>query len=269
MLQILIQLVISPLKPRLIQIRDALIAVHRNIHSDCFERKQQTSVNNHLTQLNLHRQKSAVILERRKSIQDVIVDLLASFDSLRVIGQFKCPTQAERELQRDFNGVIFLSVNNIRKVASTVSRIRGLWPESKLVGFSDYFSYEPASEFMRSGGTGYFTCHDSTDDINNVITESVSGRSQVCSKLANQVVQNWLHCSVGNIFSPMLADLTQREHDIFWFIGHGYAAQEIASRLNLSVKTVETHQVNVCRKLKLPGQREFRKAATKYLLENR
>ena len=59
--------------------------------------------------------------------------------------------------------------------------------------------------------------------------------------------------------------LTQRERDVLRHIAEGHANKQIAQALNLSVRTVETHRLNIKRKLGIDGQAEL----IKYAVENR
>ena len=59
--------------------------------------------------------------------------------------------------------------------------------------------------------------------------------------------------------------LTQRERDVLRHIASGQANKQIAHTLGLSVRTVETHRLNIKRKLGIDGQAEL----IKYAVENR
>ena len=67
--------------------------------------------------------------------------------------------------------------------------------------------------------------------------------------------------------APAAADpdrdqLTPREREVLRLIARGYAYKEVARRLNLSVKTVETHVSSVLRKLQLSSRHELTRWAT-------
>ena len=61
---------------------------------------------------------------------------------------------------------------------------------------------------------------------------------------------------------PELDRLTPREHEVLQLIARGYAYKEIAQRLSISVKTVETHVSAVLRKLQLSSRHELARWAT-------
>ena len=68
--------------------------------------------------------------------------------------------------------------------------------------------------------------------------------------------------SVG---SSDIHTLSNRELEIFSFIGRGLSASELASELNVSVKTIETHQMRIKEKLVLRSAAELRQRAREWL----
>ena len=56
---------------------------------------------------------------------------------------------------------------------------------------------------------------------------------------------------------PELDQLTPREREVLRLIARGYSYKEVAARLSLSVKTVETHVSSVLRKLQLSSRHEL------------
>ena len=62
--------------------------------------------------------------------------------------------------------------------------------------------------------------------------------------------------------------LSDRELEIFSFIGRGLSVSELASELNVSVTTIETHQMRMKEKLGLPGAAELRQKAREWLVKS-
>ena len=90
--------------------------------------------------------------------------------------------------------------------------------------------------------------------------------------LSDSVVEMMLHRTVGEkrkgvMRSPVDA-LANRELDVFRPIGEGVKTAEIAKRLHLSVKTIETYRDRIREKLELKHGTELAHYATQWLLEN-
>jgi DNA-binding NarL/FixJ family response regulator len=62
--------------------------------------------------------------------------------------------------------------------------------------------------------------------------------------------------------------LSDRELEIFSFIGRGFSVSELASELNVSVKTIETHQMRMKEKLALRSAAELRQKAREWLAKS-
>ena len=67
--------------------------------------------------------------------------------------------------------------------------------------------------------------------------------------------------------SPSVASLSKREREVFELIGSGFGTSEIANRLSLSVKTIETHRANIRRKLGLPSGNALVREAVQWVYE--
>ena len=81
-------------------------------------------------------------------------------------------------------------------------------------------------------------------------------------RLAGFVLDAFARGRPGAQLDPELDQLTQREREVLRLLARGYAYKEIASRLFISVKTVETHVSAVLRKLQLSNRYELSRWAT-------
>ena len=68
-----------------------------------------------------------------------------------------------------------------------------------------------------------------------------------------------------NVGSSDINSLTNRELEIFSFIGRGFSSSELANELNVSIKTIETHQMRMKEKLGVHTAAELRQKAREWL----
>jgi DNA-binding NarL/FixJ family response regulator len=87
--------------------------------------------------------------------------------------------------------------------------------------------------------------------------ERVHGGDAVFSPRLAGFVLDTFSGDVATITDPELDQLTPREQEVLRLIARGYAYKEIASRLHLSVKTIETHVSAVLRKLQLSNRHQL------------
>jgi DNA-binding NarL/FixJ family response regulator len=117
---------------------------------------------------------------------------------------------------------------------------------------------------IRAGARGYVTKTISPTELVDAIHRIADGDAVFSPWLAGFVLDAF--AGVGAVpggagasasTDPELDQLTAREQDVLLLIARGYTYKEIAARLHLSVKTVETHVSNVLRKLQLSNRNEL------------
>jgi len=113
-----------------------------------------------------------------------------------------------------------------------------------------------AERALRAGANGYIMKQEATDRVLVAIRHILGGEIYVSDRMANRM----LHRFVGGVQvkerSP-IADLTDRELEVFRLIGEGHGTRQIAEQLHISVKTVESYQAHIKEKLSLKNAREL------------
>jgi len=101
---------------------------------------------------------------------------------------------------------------------------------------------------LRAGALGYIMKEEATDELLQAITTVLRGELYVSKRLSALVLKRFFR---GDTSSTLAEKLSDRELQVFQFLGSGLTTQEIAQQLHLSVKTVETHRENIKHKLEL------------------
>jgi DNA-binding NarL/FixJ family response regulator len=136
-------------------------------------------------------------------------------------------------------------------------------PDLVFLALSVSDAAEDVIAVIRAGARGYVTKTISSDDLAAAITRVRDGDAVFSPRLAGFV----LDAFAGDAPAPALSDpemdqLSPREREVMRLIARGYTYKEIARRLSLSVKTVETHVSAVLRKLQLSSRHELTRWAT-------
>ncbi|HKO92016.1 MAG TPA: response regulator transcription factor, partial [Polyangiaceae bacterium] len=111
-------------------------------------------------------------------------------------------------------------------------------------------------EVIRAGARGYVTKAISAEELLDAIERVAAGDAVFSPRLAGFVLDAFAQQPVAAP-DPELDELTLREQEVLRLLARGYAYKEIASRLSISVKTVESHASAVLRKLQLSNRREL------------
>ena len=116
---------------------------------------------------------------------------------------------------------------------------------------------------IRAGARGYVTKTISSDDLADAVQRVHDGDAVFSPRLAGFVLDAFAgDVPSGASLDPELDQLTPREREVLRLIARGYTYKELARRLGLSIKTVETHVSSVLRKLQLSSRHELTRWAT-------
>jgi len=138
-------------------------------------------------------------------------------------------------------------------------------PGVRFLALSVSDAAEDVISIIRAGARGYVTKTISGDELAAAIERVASGDAVFSPRLAGFVLDAFRAGErVGG--DSELDELTPREREVLQLIARGYMYKEIASRLYLSVKTIESHVSSVLRKLQLSTRHELTRWATQHRL---
>jgi DNA-binding NarL/FixJ family response regulator len=112
-----------------------------------------------------------------------------------------------------------------------------------------------AERALRAGANGYIMKQEATERVLVAIRRILDGEIYVSERMADRMLHRFVGGQVGER-SP-IADLTDRELEVFRLIGEGHGTRQIAEELHISVKTVESYQAHIKEKLSLKNAREL------------
>ena len=144
---------------------------------------------------------------------------------------------------------------------SVVSNVQETNPDVRFLALSVSDAPEDVIAMIRAGARGYVTKSISPDELTDSITRVAGGDAVFSPSLAGFVLDAFSR-SVPVAEDPELDSPTPREQEVLRQIARGYAYKQIARRLNISVKTVETHVSSVLRKLQLSNRHELARWAS-------
>jgi len=116
---------------------------------------------------------------------------------------------------------------------------------------------EDVIEVIRSGARGYITKATAGPDLVDAVQRVSSGDAVFSPRLAGFVLDAFSTELTAPTADPELDQLTNREQEVMRLLARGYAYKEIARRLTISIKTVESHASAVLRKLQLSNRNEL------------
>ena len=107
-----------------------------------------------------------------------------------------------------------------------------------------------AERALRAGARGYLMKHEASDQVTTALRRIVSGDIYVSERVQTRMLSRMVNNRTGEIVSPV-ESLSDREMEVFQLLGNGYSTRQIAERLNLSVKTIDSYREHLKLKLNL------------------
>jgi len=125
-----------------------------------------------------------------------------------------------------------------------------------------------AERALRAGASGYIMKQEATERVLVAIRRILGGEIYVSDRMANRMLHRFVGGNQVEQRSP-IADLTDRELEVFRLIGDGHGTRQIAEELHISVKTVESYQAHIKEKLSLKNARELVQRAIQWTVADK
>jgi DNA-binding NarL/FixJ family response regulator len=199
--------------------------------------------------------------DHRLFLSGVRAELTGSVD---IVGEAVDVESAVEGIRRTGPDVVLLDVHlpggGGRAVIETV---RPTHPAVVFLALSVSDAAEDVIGVIRSGARGYVTKTISADDLAAAVERVREGDAVFSPRLAGFVLDAFAgDLPAGASLDPQLDQLTPREREVLRLLARGYTYKEIARRLEVSIKTVESHVSSVLRKLQLSSRHELTRWAT-------
>jgi DNA-binding NarL/FixJ family response regulator len=192
---------------------------------------------------------SILIADDHKLIREIWGYILNSDSRFLVVGESGDAAEAV-ELAKNLHPNVVLMDINMHPFSGleATQKIRKISPATRIIGLSMYSQPAYAKKMLQLGAMGYVTKNSSKEEMIEAIISVHKGQKYICSEIKN-IISDQILDEKDNL--PSINTLTEREIQIINFIKQGLSSKEIASSLNISLKTVEVHRHNILKKLKL------------------
>lgn len=190
-----------------------------------------------------------VLADDHQILRAGLKDLIEKEKSFKVVGQAKDGDELLSRLDtvRCDLAIVDLSMPN-RDGMQTIEEIRERFPKVKILVLTMQKDQEHFKHAMAHGASGYVLKEDAYDQLMMAVKMILKGKKFVSPTISKLLTDYYVR-SLDEAEASSLDILTKREQQILQLIGNGMANKNIAAKLKLSIRTVETHRANLSHKL--------------------
>lgn len=176
--------------------------------------------------------------------------LLEGLDGVSVVAEAGTGGEVLALAQRHRPDVILLDISMPGMNGLDASaQLRRELPEVRVVMLSMHANEEYVLQALRAGAVGYLLKDSATAELELALKAVMQGETYLSPPISKQVVDGYVQ-RVG-AEQPFADNLTPRQRQVLQLIAEGHSTKEIAYRLELSVKTVETHRAQLMERLQI------------------
>jgi two-component system nitrate/nitrite response regulator NarL len=190
-----------------------------------------------------------LLAEDHPVVRKGLAAFLSHNDRLEIVGEASDGQEALRKARELTPDVVIMDIDMPQLDGLTVTEIlRKEHPQVNVLILSAHSSTHHALRIIKSGARGYVLKQAAVEELVKSVETVASGETcfsaDVASLALNQLVRK-------NGSAPDVSQLTEREREILTLIAEGLYNKEIAARLNIGTRTVETHRERLMEKLNI------------------
>ena len=174
-----------------------------------------------------------------------LINMDPDFEVVKVFDNTQTLVEEISDIKTDI-AILDININPFSGIEAT-KMIRRLAPGTKIIGVSMHNQPSFAKKMMRNGAMGYVTKSSNKNEMYEAIRSVMRGEKFICAEIQRNITNQVLMDDDDN----KLSRLTEREIEIIKLIKDGCTNKEIAEKLFLSPRTVETHRARILKKLEL------------------
>jgi DNA-binding NarL/FixJ family response regulator len=208
-----------------------------------------------------------LIVDDHPIVRHGLAELIAADPGLEVCGEAAGVDEALAQVEAACPHVVVvdLSLKSGHGI-DLIERIKARYEHVKMLVSSVHDEEIFAERALRAGAMGYVNKEEATETVIEAIHHVLKGKIFLSESMSNRLLRTMVD---GPLDEDPIKGLSNRELEVFEMIGQGLTTKQIAKRLCLSPKTIETHREKIKIKLNLANSTELSHRAVQWLMENR
>ncbi|GBD96237.1 MAG TPA: response regulator transcription factor [Nitrospirae bacterium] len=202
-----------------------------------------------------------LLVDDHKILRDGLCSLAKGYPDMDVVGEAADGRTAIRLVQELSPDVVIMDISmpDLNGIDAT-RRINSDYPDVKIIALSMHYEKQFVSEIFKAGASGYLIKDSAFDELEHAIRVVMDGKTYMNPQIANLVIESLVSQSAPSSRQPFSL-LTERESEVLQLISEGKSTKQIATDLNVSAKTIESHRRQVMGKLNIRNVAQLTKYA--------
>lgn len=205
-----------------------------------------------------------VIADDHKLIRDGIITLLRMDEQFEVIGEANDGEALLTLLETCLPDIILLDITMPKMNGiEAITKLKKINPNLKFIMLTMHEEGDYVMKSIQSGAQGYLLKNSDFEELQKAIKTVSNGGKYYNSVISNIMIENLSNHNEAKGEKP---ELTPREQEILNLVYEGLSTKLIAEKLFISSRTVETHRVNIMKKMNAHNTAELIKRALDWKL---
>ena len=206
---------------------------------------------------------SVIIIDDHPLFSRGLAQLIETQGNLKVIGMAKDRNEALSLLDTSTPHLAIVDLNLGQEDGlELIKYIVVIHPKTKILVLSMHDERFYAERAIKAGASGYIMKEEAELQVINAIQTVINGEIYLSEKERERISN--LDKDFSEKSFDTISELSDRQLQIFTLIGKGLGTVEIATKLNLSIKTIDTHKENIKAKLHCASSAELRQMAIEW-----
>ncbi|MEQ9423121.1 MAG: response regulator transcription factor [Cyclobacteriaceae bacterium] len=197
-----------------------------------------------------------IIADDHQLFREGLISLLSKSGSLEIVAEAESGDQLLDLLKTTTAHVVLIDISMPGTNGLEVIRqARELYPDLKFIVLTMHAEGQYVVKAVKSGAFGYLVKNADENELLAAINEVAIGKKYFNSEISELMITNMA------IEEEAHKKLSERETEVLNLVSEGKTTKEIAAQLFVSARTVETHRVNMMKKLNVQNTAELIKRA--------
>lgn len=207
-----------------------------------------------------------ILVDDHQIVRDGIKSLLADADDIDIISEAASFNELREKLKLQDPDIILMDISLPEMSGIEITKwIAETYPNLKVLILSMYTGEDFIYNAIKAGAKGYLPKNTTRKEIIDAIHSVYSENEYYSESISNVILKSYVNKakSADTLAEPLEDKLSARELEILKYYAGGLTNQEIADKLFISIRTVESHKSHIMQKLELKSIVELIKFAIK------